>query len=320
VSTSRRTKAVWEWLWRGGALERARTARAAGLPPLQARRLEHAREMAAAAARLRWHLPGARGGSPVAALTLLREAAYWAIRAFDDEPDDGSLKDALRRLPPAVLSSAGDGDAAAVERALTMQTVSPVSIDEQAQEADAERARALVERLLARAADRRSVGDVLLERWGRMAVAITLLVALTGGGAGLALEALRGPDLAAHAAWKTSGSYGDYPGSGTMDLPHPKKPLFHTDRHKDAWFEIDLGTTRQISRVEIENRRDCCAERASPLIVEVRSETGAWEQIARNAALFETWTVTMAPRRARYVRLRAARETWLHLNAVVVRR
>jgi hypothetical protein len=48
----------------------------------------------------------------------------------------------------------------------------------------------------------------------------------------------------------TSGSYG----SGSLS---------HTDYNTNAWWQVDLGSSQQIAGINLWNRTDCCADRAS---------------------------------------------------------
>jgi hypothetical protein len=95
--------------------------------------------------------------------------------------------------------------------------------------------------------------------------------------------------------------------------------MFHTETENDPWIEIDLGAPKKVIRVEVINRGDCCADRAVPLVAEVSTDRMKWAQVARREEPFGTWKASFPARVARYVRLRAARHTVLHLQGVVVR-
>src|SRR5215831_21140638 len=41
----------------------------------------------------------------------------------------------------------------------------------------------------------------------------------------------------------------------------------HTDFDQHPWWQVDLGEVRQIGRIEIANRTDCCSERLTPFMV-----------------------------------------------------
>jgi hypothetical protein len=95
--------------------------------------------------------------------------------------------------------------------------------------------------------------------------------------------------------------------------------LFHTREEDHPWFEIDLGSPTTFSRVDVENRSDCCADRAIPLIVQVSSDRHTWKEVARRTDSFATWHAKFEAQTARYVRLEAQRRTFLHLDSVEVR-
>ena len=59
--------------------------------------------------------------------------------------------------------------------------------------------------------------------------------------------------------------------------------------------------------------------RAAPLVVELSSDRSAWTKAAQRDTSFVTWTAQFPPTTARYVRLRVARRTFLHLENVSIR-
>lgn len=96
--------------------------------------------------------------------------------------------------------------------------------------------------------------------------------------------------------------------------------LFHTTLEKDPWVEVDLGAERDVRSIQVDNRSDCCEERAIPLRAEIAGEDGAFAEVARRDAPFERWTIALpAGARARFVRLVAERTTMLHLQSIRVR-
>jgi len=92
--------------------------------------------------------------------------------------------------------------------------------------------------------------------------------------------------------------------------------FFHTQEQNQPWMEIDLGAVQRISSVKIKNRQDCCAERAVPLVLEVSKDGQKWNQLARKNEVFGTWHAKFAPVETRWVRLRVARKSMLHLQSV----
>lgn len=94
--------------------------------------------------------------------------------------------------------------------------------------------------------------------------------------------------------------------------------FFHTAEQQDPWVSIDLGSPTAFSSLTVVNRRDAAKDRAVPLVAEVSDDQATWRQIARSDQEFSTWRPTFEKTTARYVRLRAARRTFLHLEAVKV--
>lgn len=95
--------------------------------------------------------------------------------------------------------------------------------------------------------------------------------------------------------------------------------FFHTNEEDSPWVQYDLGEPKTFHEVEVQNRLDCCGDRAVPLVVEVSDDEKSWTQVARMDEPFARWVPTFPPRRARYVRLRVARRSILHLEAVAIR-
>ncbi len=126
------------------------------------------------------------------------------------------------------------------------------------------------------------------------------------------------PDLAKGKPWRTSS---------TASVCHPEKSecggvttdiLFHTANESNPWFEYDFGAPLAFSSLTIKNRSDYGPERAVPLVVEVSNDDKHFTQVARRDDTFGTWKPSFPTQHARYLRLRIARESMLHLEAVKV--
>jgi len=68
--------------------------------------------------------------------------------------------------------------------------------------------------------------------------------------------------------------------------------------------------------VLVDNRLDCCRERAIPLVVEVSTDQKEWRQVAVRHQLFDTWRADFPRVETRWVRLSVPRKTFLHLSRV----
>jgi hypothetical protein len=160
---------------------------------------------------------------------------------------------------------------------------------------------------------RRRIERALIQRWSRLA--------LLGGVALLLVIAARilalGPDLAAGRPFRVSSSWEGWAGCVAHDGCH--RLMLHTEIDESPWVEIDLGTARSVRRIEVLNRDDCCASRATPLVAELSADRATWTEVARSDRDFGNWKASFPPRVARFVRLRVPRRSVLHLQSVAVR-
>ncbi|MET0391475.1 MAG: discoidin domain-containing protein [Polyangiales bacterium] len=314
-----RSGGLKEWFWRGSALQ---AAKAAPKPSsLRRERLRRARLAAELADRTIDPAEPLRDGSALPlAISLYREAAYWALLAQSDAPATPSIRELLD-AGTYTKPSLSEADLAVVRSALAEKTFVETAEDRNdvlCREADLSQAfvHGLIHSEL-EAEDR--VTGVLVQRWVRIGVLFAIII-----GAALALNGalqrtIQGPDLAAGKPWRTS--------SKAFDC-HPKEMecggarsamLFHTNEDDKPWMEVDLGSPQSISRVEVVNREDCCLERAAPLVIEVSSDQKKWTQVAKRAETFREWEATFKSTTARYVRARVDRKSILHLIRLTVR-
>lgn len=92
---------------------------------------------------------------------------------------------------------------------------------------------------------------------------------------------------------------------------------FHTTVRTNSWVVIDLGQVRSISRVEIFNRRDCCHERAVPLLVQGGLDEKTFVDWGSRQHSFTHWTLRLAqPQRVRFIRLERKGRNAFHLAEV----
>lgn len=151
-------------------------------------------------------------------------------------------------------------------------------------------------------------------------IAIVVLLAVVA----TRVQPLRGvlnpTNLAARKAWRTNG--GSYGGSATEGrLPRSGTEdsyFFHTVEESQPWLEVDLGAEKRIQAFKVENRRDCCQERAVPLVAETSTDGETWTFVGRRRGMFSTWKASFPARQARYVRFRSERRTTLHLSQVKI--
>ena len=151
---------------------------------------------------------------------------------------------------------------------------------------------------------------------GEITVAVCLLV-LLGCAFSLDLrQRLLPDDLAKGKPWTVSDAEsgvlfrGNDPSSNDVHF-------FHTENVENPSLEIDLGAPHLIREIRIDNRADCCKERALPLNVEVLDGT-TWRLIAQRRAFFSSWSYDVDPIRASRVRIRRPGRNYFHLKQVSI--
>ena len=311
-----RRAALREWLWRAKAIERARQEGGARLSSEQFAHATLAREARQAARAFLWRA----SPKPHLALPLLRQASYWALRALHPQEDGPGLAELVPRIPRPTFEQASghqtDPAIALLARGhFEQDAFAPMAqLNEELQ-----LARDLTDGLLDRL-DERSPGlaDLYYERWSRVILVGSLLVAALCGLGWLINSATLGTDMARGKAWRASSAYGSFPASGLTDMPHAREPLFHTTHEESPWFEVDLRKARPVHAVKLINREDCCQERAVPLVVELSEDQINWTVVTRRASPFSEWTSRFPSRQARYLRVRSQLKTNLHLQGIEI--
>ena len=303
-----------------GASLRAARAEVARRSPRQNQDLalaQAARELADSALDTRDPVPA--GTTVPLAIGLYRDAIFWALCAAVPGEAAPPPSDALANgASTLLLAAAGSVEARdTVQSTLDEPFVSwarrPFAEQERVVRVLGETSRRLVERLTA--PDRTA-------RWGSvLRVCLTVLGALAFSFLLYRLSVLiRGPDYALGKPWRASSSqYACRPeiascGGAATSI------FFHTAEEQRPWLEIDLGEAVSFSEVIVHNRSDCCAERASPLLIEAGKDRGHLLQIARREEPFDVWHARFKPQTARYLKLSVQRRTMFHLERVEVRR
>ncbi len=304
---------VVEWIWRRDAIARAREHK---VSVEQRRCLERARAAANLADTAHDGLDAMSSDAANAlSVGLYGQAAYWALRSLEGNSARQDAAELFANAPAELVAEAA-GDRTAWERLrerFSRGFVEYAQAPAEEKDEDARLARQFVDELLARVASRyRSVRSLWVERVVRI-VLVAMIVPVIAFGARLVV---RPKSYAIGHPWLASSSNGDWPRSGSIG--NGRRPFFHTINENEPWLQIDLEQPRKIGAIEVENRGDCCVERAVPLIVELSLDGKSWEEVARRGEVFARWTAEFAPRTARYVRLRAARMTVLHLDDVQV--
>jgi hypothetical protein len=183
-------------------------------------------------------------------------------------------------------------------------------------EALAGAARALLE--VARTPERR-LQQAFARRFLRTSVTVLLLVLAVILGAEAGARVARGPNLAEGKPWRASSTYRGFSAEAGICDGNKTRIFFHTNREQEPWVELDLGEPTLIERVDVRNRRDCCRDRSFPLAIEGSLDGQDWQELGRQTEPFSKWTLEFGPTKARYVRAKALKRTFLHLESVEVR-
>ncbi len=260
-----------------------------------------------------------------AVLSLSREAVYWSLRALSPREVQGtpSLADLFGKFAPETAKKLAGSESALglVREVLVGKTfVESVELDEAHAHSAALAAHQFAEQLLALAdkPDRR-LESIRVQRWARPLLSLITIIVVVYGIIATVRYLRRPAELATGKTWRVSSVYATFPGTGKVGYPKVADDfLFHTTSEDSPWMEIDLEQTVSVSKVHVENRKSCCADRAVPLIVETSTDQKTWSEAAKRTEEFIEWDPTFPGRPARYVRLRVPRNTALHLSAVQV--
>jgi hypothetical protein len=316
-STQRPRRSIWQWFWRSEELARARQA-LRDVPAAEREQLKRAQAALELAERCVNPVdPLSAGPSLPLALSLYREAAYWALSAQQSGAAPADLADAFARTPDDLLAfAAGGGEGLSqLKSALIEKSFRETADDSlEQQRSDARQADVFVKALIdRRLGPERRVGRALVQRWMRTLLGVVLLASVLFGALALYSAHSRAPNLAQGKPWQTSSSNQSVPTAQRNEY------FFHTLDEDSPWVELDLQRPAEFSVVEVVNRRDCCPERAAPAVIEVSMDRKRWKEVSRRNDSYSVWEAHFAPVRARYVRVRVIRRSILHLAEVAVR-
>lgn len=321
---------TWDWFWRGRAMAELRKEGSAGSP----RGAEFLRRgwLALEVAKRTLDPPERfSGGTPDAvAWELSRQAVYWGVRAerlLATGVDDPSvrLESMVEGARPRLIAAAGsESELSALEPALAGRTLaeqSELSSEEQSRSAHAmlRFARSL---LMDLEAPRVRVDRLWFQRLYRCGGLLVLFALIAFGALKIRDQFLHQRDVAYMKPWRTSSVY-----TATTSCPSPRQQcaespffFFHTLEDERPWLEIDLEQKIKISAAVVENRQDCCADRAMPLAILVSNDRKSWREVVRRTDVFGTWSPKFSPVSARYVRVQVMKRGPLHLHRVSILR
>lgn len=245
------------------------------------------------------------GGDPVLASELLARAMGVAASALG-VTRGGGVSEQVELIDESVLTRAAGSRERAVELAtrVTSAEVADLGV------AELREAELFTTKLIQIAKDRRRF-DKGVRRW-RIVKLVAAVVVLVVGSYGLYFMFRHQP------TWKASSAYTGYHLAGELPRETKYDTFFHTNEEANPWVEIDLGHERDVSRVIVTNRFDCCFDRAIPLIVQVRGDRGMFREVARRTTSFNKWSAVFPTEKARYIRLTLPNKGVLHLRNVEV--
>jgi hypothetical protein len=342
----------FEWFWLRGAERSARAE--SGVASSRVLELIGRASLASevAARTERPPEPFAHGGADAVAAELYREAIHWALaahvelRAAREEASDAGagvpvsgavaapndavaapndavapVSTLLERTDGALLASAAGGSEGlvALRSDLSASYVEFAELEPSAQRKLVERLEHAQEVLLEPLATlQRRLERIWVRRVVHVLAAVVLFGAVVFGARQIARVNERSHDLAVHASWTTSSRY---PQGGCasprQDCAGGENYFFHTMQESDPSVIFDLGKERRVSAVEIDNRLDCCTERANPLAIDVSKDKKTWHEVARHTGEFTTMRETFDSVRARYVKIHIPQPSAiLHLSRV----
>ena len=260
------------------------------------------------------------------ALSLYREGAYWALVANQSQiPHWKTLTTAFEESKPELIFDAAgnsDNELQKIQRALLKRSfVETAALPVVDLATDATAAKRFVHALLARSEEPgRKVAHVWRQRWSRtitfgVGTIIALSIAATWG----VRHRIKPINLAAGRPWRTSSIYRGFSPQNRLVDGNASTIFFHTDEEDSPWWEVDLQSETIVHEVNVTNRSDGFEERAIPLLMELSHDQSEWVEVGRRTTGFDQWSQAVGGRGARYVRLRALKRTWLHLEGVAVR-
>jgi hypothetical protein len=153
---------------------------------------------------------------------------------------------------------------------------------------------------------------LLLRAWRLVAVIMTLASVFA---AYLAWQTprdvLQGRPFRLSSEWAKCDPAHQTCGGGTTRI------FFHTLEETNPFIQYDLGRPVPLTHVAVTNRRDSgLADRAVPLVIETSLDDKTWHVVAKRDYWFEDWLAVFPSTPTRYLRLRVARRSILHLERV----
>jgi hypothetical protein len=255
---------------------------------------------------------------------LYRQSAYWSLCAISEAAGRAVASDYAESMWDTLEQSLLTGAVASADRVEALRSslragsfVYFAELPRSEQLAICSELRNLAQALLVKLDTRsRALHGILIQRASRLGLLVLAALFALAGAVWVRGALLERSDLAAGKPWRASSQLTSACTSPAQQCSESAGYFFHTLEEQNPWIEFDLGAAHQLSRVQVDNRKDCCTERAIPLTVEVSTDHEKWHTVARQDAEFATWNAPFAPVQGRWVRLRALNRTFLHLDRV----
>jgi hypothetical protein len=309
---------VWNWFWRADEIRAHRRSKSARLRELELRSLL-ASDIARRAEESAEPFPG---NIDAFLCDLYCQSIHWARRALAPAGPEHSEPlgwPELAALDPRLANIESPAFAQARDAAESFSFERLAELPQPERAALLPKLRELAVLLLSRIdADDRAVVKFRGQRFVRVGAILVAIACAVLTQNVLASRAEVRRDIAADKEWRASSAS---PGASTCKSPKQEcdespEFFFHTNEENRPWFEVDLGGPQSFSAVRVENRKDCCTDRAFPLSIEVSSDKAEWRKVARRDTAFDSWLAKFEPVTARYVRLEKREQ--LHLARVRV--
>lgn len=124
------------------------------------------------------------------------------------------------------------------------------------------------------------------------------------------------PDLGLTARYRVSSTIAGLPQNGVGTYARGEV-FFHTDLQARPYIDLDFGRPIRVRQVRIQNRRDCCGERALPLDVKAVEKNGE-RFLCQRRAPFDSWTCQAGRVRTSRLRIEVPGTSMLHLRSIEV--
>lgn len=276
-------------------------------------------------------------GAEAVACELSREAIHWALSAHLEltapgsqsatganagVPDSKPLETLWKATPPALIEEAAGGADPAQSLRADLFDQSFIGFAELApdrQTATARRLHAFAGRLMAPLElPQRAWELTWVRRVKLVLVVLVLLSPLLLVAKSLLAKRELSLDMAPSASWEASSRYEPECSCQSPEQSCTACPnfFFCTAQENHPSVTFDLHGIRSLSAVVVDNRIDCCSERAVPLVVQVSSDHKHWKTVATRKTVFDTWRADFPTEQTRWVRLSVSRNDFLHLARV----